>query len=77
MMLRTPLLQPPSDAACRQGAIQTGAPVDPALLFRDQDRAATKFSRLGDLPKANLEIAVERTVGGCAAPIVVRANVGP
>ena len=31
--------------------------------------------KLGDLPPAHMEIAVERTVGGCPAPIIVRYDV--
>ncbi|MDB5446900.1 MAG: hypothetical protein JWQ97_2217, partial [Phenylobacterium sp.] len=31
--------------------------------------------KLGDLPKANLEIAVDRRVGGCPAPVIVRYDV--
>jgi hypothetical protein len=58
-------------AVCRsQGALQTSY-ADPALLLRPQDRAAVTARKLGDLPKANLEIAVLRSVEGCANPIVV------
>ncbi len=32
--------------------------------------------RLGDLPKANFELAVNRTVGGCVKPAVVSYGVG-
>lgn len=75
--LTFPLAPGSTETACRQVALQTGYPVDPALLFRQQDRKALKFSRLGDLPRANYEIAVARTVQGCAAPIIVRNDVGP
>jgi hypothetical protein len=34
-----------------------------------------RLRRLGDLPRANLEIAVHRTVGGCPAPLIVRYDV--
>jgi len=34
-----------------------------------------RFSRLGDLPDAHSEIAVNRTVRGCPAPMIVRYNV--
>ncbi|MDB5475314.1 MAG: hypothetical protein JWP49_825 [Phenylobacterium sp.] len=34
-----------------------------------------KLRRLGDLPKAHLEIAINRTVGGCPAPVIVRYDV--
>jgi len=59
-------------SACRAG-ITTAA--GPSALLRPQDRAELKFRRLGDLPKAHLEIAVERSVGGCPAPIIVRYDV--
>ena len=45
-----------------------------ALLYRSDGKA--QASRLGDLPKANHEKAVMRTVGGCAAPLYVRTGVG-
>lgn len=63
-------LTPP--AACKpHGSMQTSLG-DPALLLRPQDRAAVFVRRLADLPKANLEYAVERSVDGCAAPVVIR-----
>jgi len=33
------------------------------------------FHNLGDLPKAHEEIAVERSIGGCPAPLIVRYDV--
>ncbi|MEO8114283.1 MAG: hypothetical protein ABI655_07885 [Phenylobacterium sp.] len=57
-----------------QGAMQTSA-TSPALLYRPEDRQRTRFRRLGDLPRANLEIAVVRSVGGCAVPVVIRYDV--
>ena len=33
---------------------------------------AARLRRLGDLPKANWEIAVLRQVDGCPAPVVIR-----
>ena len=48
---------------------------DRALLYRDDGR--DKLSQLGDLPMANHEKAVVRTIGGCSAPVVVRYGVGP
>jgi len=33
------------------------------------------FHKLGDLPKAHEEIAVERSIGGCPAPLIVRYDV--
>ena len=56
------------------GAMQTSL-ANPALLFRPQDRAAARPSRLGDLPKANKEIAVNRTVAGCVVAVGVRYEV--
>lgn len=65
----------PSQPACRpQAALQTVQPADPALLYRDDGRA--RASRLGDLPKANHEKAVVRTINGCAAPVYVGYGVG-
>ncbi len=59
----------PQQVCRRQGAVQTS--YEPALLLRPQDRAAIRLQRLGDLPKANFEIAVERQIGGCASPVVI------
>jgi len=47
---------------------------DPALLYRHDGKA--KMAQLGDLPRANHEKAVLRTIDGCAAPMVVRYGVG-
>ncbi len=67
------LVQP--ETVCKSPpAIQTSM-VDPALLLRPQDRLAIQMRRLGDLPKANLEIAVLRTVAGCAVPVGVKYEV--
>jgi hypothetical protein len=57
--------------ACRAG-VTTAA--DESLL-RPQDRAELRLRNLGDLPKAHHEIAVNRTVMGCAAPLIVRYDV--
>jgi len=60
-------------ALCKpQGMIQTFA--DPALLYRKDGKA--KVQQLGDLPKANHEKAVARSVGGCANPMVVQYGAG-
>lgn len=48
---------------------------DPALLYRHDGKA--KAFRLGDLPRANHERAVLRTIDGCSAPLVVQYRVGP
>jgi hypothetical protein len=34
-----------------------------------------EFRKLGDLPKARLEIAIERSIEGCPAPVIVRYDV--
>jgi hypothetical protein len=47
---------------------------DRALLYREDGR--DKLSQLGDLPKANHEKAVVRTIGECSAPVIVRYGVG-
>ena len=56
------------------GAMQTSGPA-PALLLRPQDRKAVTAHKLSELPKANLEYAVERSVGGCVQPAVVRYSI--
>jgi len=48
--------------------------VEPALLYREDGKA--KMSMLGQLPKANHEKTVLRTIDGCAAPLVVGYEVG-
>ena len=60
---------------CRNATIETAAPIDPALLLRPQDRAQVMFRPLGELPKANKEIAVLRQVQGCTVPVVVSYGV--
>ena len=63
------------DSVCKnQMGLQTSA-ADPALLLRPQDRAAGKFSRLGDLPKANKEFALMRSVAGCNVPVGISYGV--
>jgi hypothetical protein len=63
-------------AACpSQGALQTSDPATPALLLRPQDRKTIRLRKLGDLPKANKEIAVLRSVDGCAVPVGIRYSV--
>ena len=57
-----------------QPIVQTSA-AEPALLLRPQDRAAVGLRRLGDLPKANKEVAVLRVVGGCVLPVGVSYGV--
>lgn len=51
----------------------------PAACRVDVDKVKAgqtpRFSRLGDLPDAHQEIAVNRMVDGCPAPVVVRQDV--
>lgn len=61
-------------SVCRAGVITASGPGAISLL-RPQDRAEVKRRRLGDLPKAHKEIAVERTVDGCPAPLIVSYDV--
>ena len=57
-----------------EGMIQTRS--DPALLLRPQDRRGTAGAQtLGSMPPANLELAVIRSVNGCAVSTVVRENI--
>ena len=61
-----------ADVACKPSGRYEIA--DPALLYRENGKA--KFSALDQLPKANHEKAVLRTVAGCSAPVVVRYGAG-
>ena len=54
-------------SVCRAGVTVAA---DPSVALRGQTTPGVQ--RLGDLPKAHLEIAVNRTVSGCAAPLIVR-----
>jgi hypothetical protein len=54
----------PPPAACRLGRLVTRATPGEARALR-----------LGDLPKARHEIAVDRRVNGCQVPVVVRYDV--
>lgn len=64
---------PPADAPnCKTNGRYEVA--ERALLYRDKGRA--KASVLGELPKANHEKTVLRTIDGCAAPLVVGYEVG-
>lgn len=66
-----PILQPRLACQTRPTAAAAGA----GALMRPQDWRAARPRKLGDLPKANLEIAVDRRVGGCPAPVIVRYDV--
>jgi hypothetical protein len=54
-------------AACQLGVTAVDSPSQPNW--------EPKLRRLGDLPKAHLEIAINRSVGGCPAPVIVRYDV--
>ncbi|HSV01709.1 MAG TPA: hypothetical protein VLI41_00760 [Phenylobacterium sp.] len=57
----------PVPPACRVGVTAAAGPSPQA--FRPG------VHKLGDLPRAHEEIAVERSVGGCPAPLIVRYDV--
>ena len=79
-MVLTPAPKVVVEAAAPTGAETVCKPAgryeiaDRALLYRDDGR--DQHALLGDLPKANHEKAVRRTVGACSAPVVVRYGVG-
>ena len=50
-------------------------PSPPLMLMKTADAAKARFQRLGDLPDAHMEIAVNRLQGGCPAPMIVRYDV--
>ncbi len=49
--------------------------VTEASVLRPEDRANANVRRLGELPKANFEKAVNRSVSGCTVPAVVKYEV--
>ena len=57
----------PVPEACRAGVTAVAGPSLQAF--------APGVHKLADLPKAHEEIAVERSVGGCPAPLIVRYDV--
>ena len=61
------VLCPPSGA--------TNASDGDPMLLRPQDRKELRARRLADLPRANWEVAVARTIGGCAVPVGIRYGV--
>jgi len=61
-----------ADVACKPSGRYEIA--DPALLYRYDGKAQLKA--LGDMPRANHEKAVLRTVGPCSVPVVVRYGAG-
>ncbi len=60
------------DNSCRHSVEEANYPIAPALY--DSGRAPL-LQKLGDLPDANEEILVNRTLDGCPAPVVVVRNV--
>jgi len=48
----------------------------PAVSFARPAPVKTRPRALGDEPPANQYFAVERHVGGCSAPAVVRSGIG-
>lgn len=56
-------------------AIVTDASAAAPSLLRPQDRKDLRPRNLADLPKANQEVAVARTVGGCVVPVGIRYSV--
>ena len=64
------------DAGARPACTSNGRYeiADRALLYRDDGKA--RMSALGQLPKANHEKTVLRTIDGCAAPLMVGYEVG-
>ncbi len=67
-----PAGQTPPLILCDSHAMQTSDIATPALLLRPQDRKDARAKKLTELPKANLEVAVERSVAGCVRPVIIR-----
>lgn len=64
---------PPVKACPAEGALEVSNP-SPALLLRPQDRRGDSGA-LGSLPKADLQLTVLRSIGGCAVSTVIREKV--
>jgi hypothetical protein len=60
------------DNSCRHSVEKASIPGAPALY---DGAHASMLHKLADLPDANEEILVNRTVNGCPAPVVVMRNV--
>jgi hypothetical protein len=60
------LQAPPSAPACRI----------PKVAFAGQDRTAARVQKLGEQPPANQYLAVDRRVGDCLEPAIVRTGIG-
>jgi hypothetical protein len=61
-------------SACHAGVTEAALP-GAATLLRPKDRAQARIKPLGELPKANEEIAILRMVEGCDVPVVVSYSV--
>jgi hypothetical protein len=48
----------------------------PTVTYARQPQSAKQAQKLGDLPAANSYLAVERHVGGCPEPAVLRTGIG-
>jgi hypothetical protein len=69
-----PMRIAPADVCPAQRAFHASA--DTARLLRPHDRRGDAGAQtLKSLPPANLELAVERRVAGCAVPTIVREDV--
>jgi len=69
-----PMRIAPADICPAQKAFHASA--ETARLLRPQDlRGGSGAQTLKSLPPANLELAVERRVAGCALPALVREDV--
>ena len=50
--------------------------VTPGITFAQQTEKSHGLRRLGDEPPASQYLAVERVMGGCRTPAVVRTGIG-
>lgn len=62
------------EVLCPSSGASDASDAAPSLL-RPQDRRALRARNLADLPKANKEVAVARTIGGCAVAVGIRYGV--
>lgn len=69
-----PMRIAPADVCPAERAFHASA--DRTRLLRPQDlRGGAGAQTLKSLPPANMELAVERRVAGCADPVIVREDV--
>lgn len=62
------------EVLCPSSGASDASDAAPSLL-RPQDRKVLRARNLADLPKANKEVAVARTIGGCAVAVGIRYGV--